>query len=67
LNLPAGKVTLLTYVATGENTADGIQPFTWYKNYVLDGARMFKLPQAYIDSVIVPVEAKEAPAPADFG
>jgi hypothetical protein len=65
LNGPNGPVTLLTYIAKGENTAEGIQPFTWYKNYVLEGAKMFKLPQAYIDRVIVPVEAKEAPAPAE--
>jgi hypothetical protein len=34
-------------------------------HYVLEGAKMFKLPQAYIESVIVPVEAKEAPEPAE--
>jgi hypothetical protein len=62
---PKGRVSLLTYLATGANTADGLQPFTWYKNSVLEGAKMFKLPQAYIDSVIVPVEAKEAPEPAE--
>jgi hypothetical protein len=65
LNGPTGRVTLLTYSATGENTAEGIRPLTWYKNRVLEGAKMFKLPQAYIDSVIVPVEAEEAAAPAD--
>ena len=65
LNGPNGQVSLLTYVATGEKTAEGIQPFTSYKNHVLVGAKMFKLPQAYIDSVIVPVKAKEAPAPTE--
>lgn len=66
LNGPNGQVTLVTYIATGENTVEGIQPFTWYKNYVLEGAKMFKLPQSYIDSVIVPVEAKDAPSSTDF-
>jgi hypothetical protein len=66
LNLPSGPVRLLLHVATDGNTAEGLQPFSWYKNYVLEGAKMFQLPQSYIDSVILPVEAKEAPAPTDF-
>ena len=65
LNGPNGPVALLTHAATEEDTAEGIQPFSWYKNYVLEGAKLFKLPQAYIDSVIAPVEAKEAAAPAE--
>lgn len=66
LNLPSGPVRLLLHVATGENTAEGLLPFSWYKNYVLEGAKMFQLPQAYIESAILPVEAKCAPAPVDF-
>src|SRR5262249_4026612 len=65
VNGPKGPVRLVTHIATGANTAEGIQPFTWYKNYVLEGARMHNLPQAYIDSVIVPVEAKEGTEPAE--
>jgi hypothetical protein len=66
VKLPKGRTALQMYVASREKTVDGIQPFSWYKNYVLEGARMCNLPQEYIDSVIIPVEAKEAPAPADF-
>jgi hypothetical protein len=35
---------LLTYAATEENTAEGLQPWTWYKNYVLQGATAAGLP-----------------------
>lgn len=66
LNLPSGPVRLLLHVAMEANTTENLLPFSWYKNYVLEGARMFQLPQEYIDSVIAPVEAIESPAPADI-
>lgn len=41
-----GPVTTLTYIAT--NKKDGLHPYDWYKQHVLDGAVAAKLPGEYI-------------------
>jgi hypothetical protein len=66
IKLPvSGPLPVFTYLATGANTAEDIRPIPCYKNFVLEGAKMCGLPQAYIDSVIVPVEAREVPATSE--
>jgi hypothetical protein len=59
------QMLLLTYAATGENIADGLQPWTWYKNYVLLGATAAGLPEDYIEQFIRSVAAVEGEEPPD--
>lgn len=59
------QMLLLTYAATGENAAEGLQPWTWYKNYVLQGATAAGLPEDYIEQFIRSVAALEGEEPAD--
>ncbi len=44
-----GGVTALTYVATHIDAS--LQPFGWYKQHVLVGAREAELPTPYIDAI----------------
>ena len=59
------QMLLLTYAATAKNTAEGLQPWTWYKNYVLQGATAAGLPEDYIEQFIRSVAAVEGEEPAD--
>lgn len=42
---------LFFYVAADSHIDDALQPFAWYKAYVLEGARFYGLPEAYIDAI----------------
>ena len=39
----------ITYTAT--DVSQGLLPYCWYRHHVLTGARQFKLPQDYIDTI----------------
>lgn len=39
------------YVAQPAHINDALQPYTWYKQLVLDGARVHGLPDFYIDAI----------------
>jgi gamma-glutamylcyclotransferase len=39
------------YVATASSIDDSLQPFSWYKAYVLEGARFHGLPAAYVGAI----------------
>lgn len=64
-NTPRGQVQVVTFVARNDCTAEDIQPHSWYKSYVLQGAESAKLPDDYIEKAIRCVEAKESPEPSD--
>jgi gamma-glutamylcyclotransferase len=49
-----GTGTVVTYIAT--NKKNGLSPYDWYKQHVLDGAIAAKLPGEYI-SMIAAVES----------
>ena len=51
------SVTATTYVAT--KIDKNLKPYSWYINHVLVGATEASLPQDYIDSKIIAVEAVE--------
>jgi AIG2-like family len=65
VSIQGQPTTLLTYGASDGYTAEGLQPFTWYKNYVLEGATAAGLPPEYIETFIRSVESREGPEPAD--
>jgi hypothetical protein len=39
------------YVAAASHIDDSLQPFSWYKAYVVEGARFHGLPAAYIGAI----------------
>jgi len=45
-------VQAVLYIAAGHYTDDSLLPFTWYRAYVLAGARQQGLPKAYIRKVL---------------
>jgi gamma-glutamylcyclotransferase len=51
------------YVAASSHIDECLQPFTWYKAYVVEGARFHGLPSGYIDAL----EAAEAVSDPDAG
>lgn len=46
---PSGNVKALAYVATKKKR--GLQPYSWYKAFVVAGAREHGLPDAYVDGL----------------
>ncbi len=54
-----GPVTAFMYVADSEYIDDTLQPYTWYKQYVLEGARQHGLPESYIEENVTRVKAIE--------
>lgn len=46
-----GHGPVFLYVASPTFVSDGLVPFSWYKAYVLAGARYHALPRAYIDEI----------------
>lgn len=43
---------VLTYVATADYIDDALQPYDWYKDFVLAGAEEHALPEEYVDEFI---------------
>ena len=56
-----GPVTAFMYVADSEYIDDTLQPYSWYKEYVLKGAQEQRLPESYIEEHVAKVEAIEDP------
>ena len=56
-----GPVTAFMYVADSEYIDNTLQPYTWYKQYVLEGARQHGLPESYIEENVTRVKAIEDP------
>lgn len=51
------------YVAERASIDDGLQPYSWYKRFVVDGARQHQLPADYVAQL----EAFQAAEDADAG
>ncbi|WP_417310899.1 gamma-glutamylcyclotransferase family protein [Devosia sp.] len=51
----------LTYRAMPGHIDDSLEPYGWYKAYVLAGAREHGLPQDYVETFILPVVATDDP------
>jgi len=57
------KVTVHAYIADASFIDDSIQPYSWYKNFVLAGAEEHRLPAEYVESRIGAVHAIRDPDP----
>jgi hypothetical protein len=51
----------ITYYADNTAIAEGLSPYTWYKDLVLNGAAEHELPAAYIAASIEAVTATKDP------
>jgi len=52
----------LTYIAQESHINDGLQPYHWYKELVLNGARYLQFPESYINA-IERIESVDDPRP----
>jgi AIG2-like family len=39
------------YVADANSVDDSLRPYSWYKRFVIDGARQHDLPEAYVSAI----------------
>lgn len=61
INEEGRRRKVLTYLATPDFIDDRIKPYSWYKDFVLVGAREHGLPPEYITHCIESVEAVDDP------
>ena len=57
------KITVCTYIADASFIDDSLQPYSWYKDFVLAGAEEHQLPPEYVESRIGAVHAIRDPDP----
>jgi hypothetical protein len=57
------KSVVCTYIADASFIDDSLQPYSWYKDFVLAGAEEHGLPAEYVESRIVAVHAIGDPDP----
>ncbi len=55
---PSGNVQAWVYIADMDQTTSGLQPYSWYKRFLVDGARFHQLPKEYV-SELEAIEALE--------
>jgi hypothetical protein len=61
---PEGQeIKVRTYMADGAFIDDSLQPYSWYKDFVLAGAEEHQLPPEYVESRITAVHAIGDPNP----
>jgi hypothetical protein len=54
---PVGKLPVFTYTAEASHIDTTLRPYSWYKRFVVDGAREHALPAGYIAQIdAVPAE-----------
>jgi hypothetical protein len=63
LSPKGGEVVVCTYIADASFIDDSLQPYSWYKNFVLAGAEEHRLPVEYVESRIGAVHAIRDPDP----
>jgi AIG2-like family len=51
---------VVLYVADAASIDDALRPYTWYKRFVVDGARQHALPNEYIEGVAASPEVEDA-------
>lgn len=47
----AGPVDAWVYIATQPSDDDALRPYSWYKRFVVEGARSHGLPQGYVEAL----------------
>lgn len=55
-----GVVNAYMYIASPDSVDDSLIPYTWYKDFVIEGAKEHSLPEKYLQT-IMEVEAKSDP------
>jgi len=55
-------VRAMTYIASKSHVSEDLQPYDWYQQLVLAGAREHSLPQSYVDEIAA-TEAMSDPWP----
>ena len=55
-----GRLSVLTYVAKPNRVSDSLKPYTWYKEFIVRGAKEHGLPAAYIQALET-IEAMKDP------
>jgi hypothetical protein len=63
LSPKGGEVVVCTYIADASFIDDNLQPYSWYKDFVLAGAEEHQLPPEYVESRIRAVHAIGDPNP----
>ena len=43
--------TAFAYIADGSHIEEGLGPYSWYKRFVIEGGRKFRLPEDYIQQI----------------
>jgi hypothetical protein len=61
LSAKGEKVVVCTYIADASFIDESLQPYSWYKDFVLAGAEEHKLAPEYIESCIRAVHAIRDP------
>jgi len=56
-----GTVIAFMYVADSDYIDDTLKPYSWYKQFVLEGARLNRFPESYVEEYVEKVEASEDP------
>lgn len=52
-----GPLSVRTYTSLRQNVDNSLNPYTWYKEYVLRGARFYKIDEEYVRVSILPIDA----------
>lgn len=52
VDMANGKANIYTYIASEQYIDDKLQPYIWYKQFVVAGAYQHHLPQRYITSIL---------------
>ena len=63
LSAKGEEVVVCTYIADASFIDDSLQPYSWYKDFVLAGAEEHQLPPEYVESRIRAVQAIRDPDP----
>jgi hypothetical protein len=63
LSAQGKEITVCTYIADAAAIDDALQPYSWYKDFVLAGAEEHQLPLPYVESRIRVVHAIPDPDP----
>ncbi|TPJ72807.1 RES domain-containing protein [Mesorhizobium sp. B2-6-2] len=57
ISLDSSVVEAVTYFATEDAIDEKLSPYTWYKDFVEEGAAEHHLPQSYVNKYIAPIVA----------
>lgn len=48
VNVPSGSISTFAYIADAQYIDDSLKPYTWYKAFVVNGAKSHGFPENYI-------------------